>query len=77
MSQPSLKVAISRKWQLRARPLRGSPFDSLGWVSEFWGGCKATWKREFKLPRREAGPPNHLDDEVDSDHEVVNQGLSL
>ena len=28
------------------------------------GRCKATWKREFK---REAGPPNHHDDEVDSD----------
>ena len=27
----------------------------------------ATWKREFKLPWREAGPPNHHDDEVDSD----------
>ena len=31
------------------------------------GGCKATWKREFKLPWREAGPPNHHDDKVDSD----------
>ena len=30
-------------------------------------GNKATWKREFKLPWREAGPPNHHDDEVDSD----------
>ena len=26
------------------------------------GRCKATWKREFKLPWREAGPPNHHDD---------------
>ena len=25
-----------------------------------------TWKREFKLPWREAGPPNHHDDKVDS-----------
>ena len=25
------------------------------------------WKREFKLPWREAGPPDHHDDEVDSD----------
>ena len=25
--------------------------------------CKATWKKEFKLPWREAGPPNH-DDKV-------------
>ena len=35
-------------------------------------------KREFKLPRREAGPPNHHDDTVDSDQEVVNEeGLLL
>jgi len=26
-----------------------------------------SWKREFKLPWREAGPPHHHDDEVDSD----------
>ena len=26
------------------------------------GRSKATWKRGFKLPWREAGPPNHLDD---------------
>ena len=25
------------------------------------------WKREFKFPWREAGPPNHLKDKVDSD----------
>jgi len=31
------------------------------------GRCKATWKREFKLPWREAGSPNHHDDTVDSD----------
>ena len=31
------------------------------------GRCKATWKREFKLPWREAGPPNHHDDKVVSD----------
>ena len=29
--------------------------------------CKAIWKREFKLPWREAGPPDHHDDKVDSD----------
>jgi len=28
------------------------------------GRCKATWTREFKLPWREAGPPNHHDDNV-------------
>ena len=31
------------------------------------GRCKATWKRGFKLPWREAGPPNHHDGKVDSD----------
>ena len=41
------------------------------------GRYKATWKREFKLPWRQAGPPNHLDNKVDSDHEVVNNELSL
>ena len=28
---------------------------------------KATWKRQFKLPWRKAGPPNRLDDKVDPD----------
>ena len=28
---------------------------------------------EFKLLWREAGPPNHLDDKVDSDQKVVNK----
>ena len=41
------------------------------------GRCKATWKREFKLPWREAGPPNHHDDIVDSDQEVVKKQVSL
>ena len=31
----------------------------------------------FKLPWREAGPLNHLDDKVDSDQQVVNKELSL
>ena len=31
------------------------------------GRYKATWKREFKRPWRETGPPNHHHDEVDSD----------
>ena len=26
------------------------------------GTCKATWKREFKLPWHEAGSPHHHDD---------------
>ena len=29
------------------------------------------------LPWREAGPPNHHDDKVDSDQQVVNKELSL
>jgi len=38
-------------------------------VSDAAGGgrCRATWKREFKLPRREVGPPNHHDGKEDSD----------
>jgi len=28
------------------------------------------WPRQFKLPWREAGPPNHHDDKVDSDFQV-------
>jgi hypothetical protein len=39
--------------------------------------CTAARKREFKLPRRKAGPPNHEDDEVDSDQQIVNKELSL
>ena len=35
------------------------------------------WKREVKLPWREAGPPNPHDDKVDSDQSVVNKELSL
>ena len=36
-------------------------------VGPWEGRCKATWKREFKPPWREAGPPNHHDDKEDSD----------
>ena len=45
-------------------------------MSEWEGRCKATWEREFKLPWREAGPPNHHDGRVDSDQQVVNKELS-
>ena len=38
---------------------------------------RATSEREFKIPWREAGPPNHLDDKVDLDQELVNKALSL
>ena len=50
-------------------------------MSEFMCGSRkvdeATWEREFQLPWREAGPPNHLDDKVDSDQYVINKELSL
>jgi len=39
--------------------------------------CKASWKREFKLPWCEAGRPNHYDDIADSDQKVVKKELSL
>ena len=35
------------------------------------------WEREFRLPWREAGPPNHHDDKADSDQKVVKNGISL
>ena len=41
------------------------------------GRYKAAWKEEFKIPWREAGPPNHLDDKVDSDQQVANKKVSL
>ena len=41
------------------------------------GRCKATEKREFKLPWRAAGPPNHLNATVDFDQSDVNKELSL
>ena len=46
-------------------------------ITLLWEGSrKATWKREFRLPWREAGPPYHHDDEGDSDKRVVNKELS-
>jgi hypothetical protein len=36
-------------------------------LSTYESRFKATWKRELKLPWREAGPPHHHDDKVDSD----------
>ena len=49
---------------------------ALSWSRIGVSRCKATWKREFKLPWRETGPPNHHDDKVDSDQQVVNKELS-
>ena len=36
-----------------------------GWLNTLVD--KATWRMEFKPPWREASPPNHLNDKVDSD----------
>ena len=38
------------------------PLSDHGVDLAYEGRCKATWKREFKLPWSEAGPPNHHDD---------------
>ena len=35
------------------------------------------WKREFKFPWREAGPPNQHNDKVDSNQYVANKEVSL
>ena len=45
----------------------GERILGLGALGTCEGRYKATRKREFKLPWREAGPPNHHDDKVDSD----------
>ena len=59
---------------LRSSMLISSRFSSRAWYVVFWvsgfvtqnsnqeGRHKATWKRKFKVPWREAGPLNHLDD---------------
>ena len=63
----------SESESVSARPDGASASDALAptpaWASKY----KATWKREFKLPWRQAGPPNHLDDKVDSDQQVANK----
>ena len=41
--------------------------ETSGVMGTTFGRGGGTWKREFKLPWREAGPPNHHDDKVDSD----------
>ena len=41
------------------------------------GRCQATWIREFKVPWREADSPNHHDDVVDSDQQVVNDLVAM
>jgi len=41
--------------------------QNLAYIRQSGPKFVATWNREFKLPWREAGPPNHHDDKVDSD----------
>ena len=62
-----------RRWHSRAPPLSSSAAAdcrrarrSSAARSARKGRFKATWKKEFKLPWREVGPPHH-DDKVDSD----------
>jgi len=52
-------------WPLQASAHQTHQTSSPRAGSVYEGRCKATWKREFKLPWREAGPPNHHDDKVD------------
>jgi len=50
--------------------------DALQALAEMTNNCEV-WeglgKREFDCPWREAGPPNHHDDNVDSDQYVVDE----
>ena len=38
--------------------------------------CNATWKSEFKLPRREAGPPNHPKSLTQENNGTIEEGIS-
>jgi len=59
------------------QPAQNTMRNILARMSLYEGRCRATWKTEFKFPWREAGPPNHHDDKVDSDQKCVNKELSL
>ena len=64
--------------QVHASAAIAAPGDvACACITKEEGRCKATWTREFEIPLREAGPPNHHDDKVDSDQQVVNEELSL
>ena len=59
-------MVIVRSAALEVSPQKVTPFTcTLAVCIQY--RYKATWKREFKRAWREAGPPNHLDDKVDSD----------
>ena len=38
---------------------------------------QANWEMEVKLSWRQASPPNHHDDQVDSDQYAINKEVSL
>jgi len=52
-----LRVIKKKEKKSRIRRARLTPASDLATACKE-GRCKATWKREFKLPWREAGPPN-------------------
>jgi len=66
-------AAKSRAWGTGCEEVRvGS-----GWHGAWQEGrYEATWKRGFRLPWREAGPSDHVDDQVDSDQKVFNKEVS-
>ena len=62
----------------RRASVQNKGFEKADLVRVFgWQVHSVTIPGEFKLPWREAGPPNHHDDKVDSDQQVVNKELSL
>ena len=56
---------LKRKWKIQFQASYSMNLDRFGLVPRKVG--TATCKREFKLRWREADPPHHHDDEVDSD----------
>ena len=67
LSVPSLALTVLYGHNLALTVLcMPSLLDSGRNMTRQEGRCKATWKREFKLPQREAGPPNCPYDEVDT-----------
>ena len=61
---PARHALVSRP--MKTRTGFEAPKDRLPGTA--WEGrYKTSGKREFKIPWREAGPPNHLDDKLDSD----------
>ena len=63
---PDSENLVEIAWP-RALNIRSPADSTLVYATFYEGKCKATWEKEFKLPWREACPPNHRDDKVDSD----------